>query len=106
MMTMREMMETAVLPNVLINEPVEASAHKAALWVCDQCRVWWGSQNGPQQEARYLLRLAEPHTPLFRWEDYRGWREKAATAHVCPECGHEVAHPRFSLLGQVNGRGA
>ena len=105
MMTMRQMMETAVLPNVPMIEPANAGTPKAALWVCEQCQVWWGSQNGHQQEARYLLRLAEPNSPLFKWEDYRGWREKTINAHVCLECGQEVANPRFALLEQANGRG-
>jgi len=100
MLTMIDEMETAVSPNGSSNEPA------AALWVCDACQVWWGSQNGPNREARHLLRLAEPNTTLFKWEDYRGWREQTATAHLCPECGHQAAHPRFSLMKQVNGRAA
>jgi len=82
-------------------EVATSEAQMAALWVCDQCQAWWGSQNGPQREARFLLRLAEPYTHLFKWEDYRGWREKAAEAHVCPGCRHEVAQPRFTLLSQL-----
>lgn len=98
MFTMIDKMETAVFPNGSSKEPT------AALWVCDQCQVWWGSQNGPNREARHLMRLAEPNTTLFKWEDYRGWRETGTNAHVCPECSQEAAHPRFSLVGQVNGR--
>lgn len=104
MFTMTDKMETAVTPNVIIHEPIEASGPKAALWVCDECQVWWGSQNGPQPEARYLLQLAEPNTQLFKWEDYRGWREKTETEHICCECGQAAANPRFSLFGQANGR--
>jgi ribosomal protein L37AE/L43A len=106
MFAMTEKIETAVLTDRPIAEPAEAGTRKAALWVCDHCQVWRGSQNGYQPEARYLLRLAEPHTELFKWEDYRGWREQADIAQLCPECGRETAHPRFSLLGQVNGRAA
>jgi hypothetical protein len=106
MFTITDQMETAVLPHIQINQPVETGGHGAALWVCDPCQVWWGSQNGPQPEARYLLKLAEPNTQLFKWEDYRGWHEKVGSEHVCFECGQSTSAPRFSLLGQVNGREA
>ncbi len=98
MLTITNEGKTAVPPTQLNHEAT------AALWTCDHCQVWWGSQKGPQSEARYLLQLAEPNTELFKWEDYRGWREKAATEQVCSECGQAVTSPRFMLFGQANGR--
>lgn len=103
MLTMTDKVETAVIPHIIPPEPVETSGPTAALWVCGECQVWWGSQNGPQPEARYLLQLAEPNTQLFKWEDYRGWREKAGAEHICSECGQAATNPRFSLIGQANG---
>jgi hypothetical protein len=105
MFTTIEKSETAVIPEAKVYETTPTSAPVAALWRCDACQTWWGSQDGRQPEARFLLKLAEPHTALFKWEDYRGWREKADGAHICADCGHEAALPHFSLFSQANGRG-
>jgi hypothetical protein len=106
MFAITDKIETAVFPTTLSQEPTQTIMPTAALWVCDACQVWWGSQNGLQPEAHYLLQLAEPNTQLFKWEDYRGWREKTATEHVCSDCGQANAYPRFSLIGRANGREA
>jgi hypothetical protein len=70
----------------------------AALWRCDHCQVWWGSQDGRQKEARLLLRMAEPNSNLFGWDAYRGWRVKRAEANICPDCGQRAQFPRLTLL--------
>lgn len=73
----------------------------AALWACQDCQVWWGSQNensnGNAEDARYLLLLVQPHTTLFDWTDFRGWRNRTAEANLCPQCDHPATTPRFTL---------
>lgn len=101
MLTTTSQVDAVIKLNGHSHEPIAPETQMAALWVCDPCQVWWGSQNGRQREARFLLQLAEPNTPLFKWEDYRGWREKGTAAHVCPDCGREVTLPRFTLLSQA-----
>ena len=92
---------TAVIPSGGSHAAGESSALMAALWECEQCQVWWGSQSGDMPEARFLLQLAGPNSHLFPWENYRGWREKLGMAPMCPECGREASFPRSTLLGRA-----
>jgi hypothetical protein len=100
MLTTVDKVDTTIISDIKINEPVEAEMGIAALWVCDQCQVWWGSQNSHQPEARHLLQMAEPNTHLFKWEDYRGWREKGAENNTCPDCGRVAPLPRLNLFAK------
>lgn len=76
---------------------VGMAGQAAALWVCRQCHIWWGSQVAQQHDARLLLRLAEPYFQQFMWDDYRGWRVQVAAANVCPECGVAASQPCLAL---------
>jgi hypothetical protein len=80
-----------------INNPLGAGVLSASLWACQVCQVWWGSQVGNHEEARYLLRLASPNTDLFEWINFRGWHLKADEANKCPDCGQQTGVPRFSV---------
>jgi hypothetical protein len=100
------MLNLAMVSGMEIEETAVAHQHEAALWVCSECRVWWGSQSSDHRDAHYLLHMAEPNTKLFLWEDYRGWRLQAEEANLCPDCGRGAPLPRFILLSQANGYGA
>lgn len=69
----------------------------AALYRCLHCEVWWISQAEDVPEAHLVFCLADAHPKLFLWENYRGDRPGSTQATVCPECGHSVAAPYFSL---------
>lgn len=92
------MLDSEMVTKAEKSEQLEVEIQPVALWVCGPCQAWWGSQGGDPQEERFLLRMAEPHTHLFKWEDYRGWRSQAAEANVCPACGASASLPRLTLL--------
>lgn len=75
----------------------------AGLWKCDNCQVWWGSHIDSATDAHDLLSMAEPNTNIFLWDEFRGWREKANEANICPECGRVMLFPRFGLFSQASG---
>jgi hypothetical protein len=91
-------MSAVYAPTSAVNiKPLDADVLSASLWTCQACQVWWGSQVGGHDEARYLLRLASPNTTLFEWINFRGWHLKADEANKCPECGQQTATPRFTM---------
>jgi hypothetical protein len=75
----------------------DGTSEAGALWYCDSCRVWWGSQVGEQPQTSFLLRLPEAVTSALGWENYRGWKY-ANDAPSCPNCGTRAARARFSVV--------
>ena len=69
----------------------------AALYRCQNCRIWWSSQESDMPEAHLIFRMVEKQKDLFPWEDYQGGQAGGAGADVCPQCGEEAAGPNFSL---------
>jgi hypothetical protein len=68
----------------------------AALFRCRACFSWWGSSRLDVPEKRLLYRLVEPHSTVYLWVDYRGWRQEG-NAGLCPECGQEADEADFAL---------
>jgi len=63
-----------------------------AIWICDKCHSWWGSQNGKRPSTNILTRL-DTAGLLPPWEMYRGWKLVAEQTPNCLECGNIVALP-------------
>lgn len=85
-----------------VKEQAKIAFVAAALWTCDSCQVWWGSQATNHPDAHHLLSIVGPDTDMLLWEDYRGWRVKADEINVCPDCGRPAVFPLFSLLSQTD----
>ncbi|CAG0928920.1 hypothetical protein TFLX_01155 [Thermoflexales bacterium] len=65
-------------------QPLRGTAGVA--WRCDDCRVWWGSQNSRKPTTQFLLRLPEDVAQSLPWDEYRGWQLRVERAGTCPEC--------------------
>ena len=63
-----------------------------AIWICNKCHSWWGSQIGKRPSTKFLTRL-DTAGLLPSWEMYRGWKLVAEQAPNCLECGNIVAMP-------------
>ena len=63
-----------------------------AIWICNKCHTWWGSQIGKRPSTNFLTRLDQAGL-LPPWEEYRGWKLIAKQASHCLECGNHVASP-------------
>jgi len=63
-----------------------------AIWICNQCHTWWGSQIGKRPSTNFLMILDRAGL-LPSWETYRGWKLVAEQAPICLECGNHVAIP-------------
>ncbi len=72
------------------------TSEAGALWYCDSCRIWWGSQIGEQPQTTFLLHLPEAVAVKLGWENYRGWKY-ANSAAICPSCGARIASASFSV---------
>jgi hypothetical protein len=77
-------------------EQMEITTIDEALWKCDRCQAWWGSQADGRGGSRLLLDLPEAFAEVLPWDDYRGWKIAGAEISVCPQCGNTVMHPLFS----------
>lgn len=65
-------------------QPPRAAAGVA--WRCDDCSVWWGSQNSHKPTTHFLLRLPKDVAQALPWHEYRGWKLRVERAGICPEC--------------------
>jgi hypothetical protein len=65
-------------------QPVRGAAGVA--WRCDDCQVWWGSQNSRKPTTQFLSRLPKDIVPMLPWDEYRGWQLRVERAGICPEC--------------------
>ena len=69
-------------------------------WRCDDCHVWWGSQNSRKPTTQFLLRLPDDIGSMLPWDEYRGWRLQVERAGICPECNEptgRVVYARHDL---------
>lgn len=66
------------------NQPVRGTAGVA--WRCNDCHVWWGSQNSSKPTTEFLLQLPKAMVLALPWDEYRGWKLLAERAGTCPEC--------------------
>jgi hypothetical protein len=66
---------------------------KEALWICDSCDTWWGSEPTAAPATWRLYRLAEPAaTRLGEWRHHcPSWLVAGPDPSVCPECGLKMA---------------
>lgn len=74
---------------VMSIQPLRGAALRAAAgvaWRCDDCGVWWGSQNSRKPTTQFLLRLPEEVAQALPWDEYRGWKLHVERAGICPEC--------------------
>ena len=75
-----------LIPSSIQHLPQQSTA---VLCRCQECGIWWGSSQQFSLQDFQVFRVAEPHTDLFLWEDYRGW-VNGTEADSCPECGEKV----------------
>ena len=69
-----------------------AQLGSGAIWICEHCNIWWGSQVGKSTSTNFLMKLDEAGL-LPSWEDYRGWKLVLEQGPVCLECGDSIALP-------------
>ena len=75
----------------------------AALARCDSCHQWWASSEPHAEQTELLLRLVEPHSETYLWQDYHGWYG-TAEALVCPNCGQAANAAEIELRFDDHGR--
>ena len=63
-----------------------------AIWICNKCHTWWGSQIGKRPSTNFLTMLDKTGL-LPSWEGYRGWKLVAEQASNCLECGNHLDMP-------------
>ena len=63
-----------------------------AIWICNKCQTWWGSQIGKRPSTNFLMMLDKAGL-LPSWEGYRGWKLVAEQAPICLDCGNHLAIP-------------
>lgn len=71
----------------MINQQ-EKTQTGTALWCCQQCSIWWGSQLAEEPETWSLFRLHKPLTNPLLWPDEApAWKIAGPDPSVCPQCG-------------------
>jgi hypothetical protein len=76
-------------------QPVRGTAGMA--WRCDDCRVWWGSQNSNKPTTAFLLHLPKAIALTLPWDEYRGWKLLAERASTCPECRQSTGRLVYAI---------
>ncbi|WP_420642518.1 hypothetical protein [Candidatus Leptofilum sp.] len=69
-----------------------------ALWQCDHCSAWWGSQPYAQP-TRFMLELPIEQLTALGWDNFRGWRlGNNPNINTCPVCANEVSQPSYGAV--------
>lgn len=63
-----------------------------AIWICNHCNTWWGSQIGKEPSTNFLAKLDKAGL-LPSWDSYRGWKLVLKQAPICLDCGDRIAKP-------------
>ena len=63
-----------------------------AIWICESCNIWWGSQIGKHPTTTFLIQLDKVGL-LPSWDSFRGCKLVAEEASICLECGTLITQP-------------
>lgn len=66
--------------------------YEEAVWACEECQVWWGSQSYVKP-TNLLLDMPKALSQQLPWHEFRGW--KTFDTAVCPQCQHAQEAPVY-----------